>query len=395
MMRAMGPFDEIPELPADPIFGLSATYKADPRPNKFTFVTGYFRDANLKTPVLDTVAEVEIAMASERMVREYLPIDGDQAFCKALGELIFGPQYDEARTVSVQTVGGTGALFMAGKVANHWTDLIAIPQPTWSNHWNIFRHSGLKTEPYPYYSERKLCFDGCLEKFDALPERACVLLHTNCHNSTGFDPTKEQWKELSSVMKKKRLFPVFDMAYMGFSDEPEEDAFAPRYFLQEGHEMALTFTAAKNLSLYSERVGAVFFVGDAKKKQAVRSQIMAEARGSYSNPPIHGVEIVKRILTDSALKERWFEELRGMRKRMNGIRGAFVDALVEKDPEGGWEPLRAGKGLFCYSELQPALVEKLRIEKALYLAVDGRINLTGLNESNLDLFVDALLDIRD
>ena len=391
----MSPYDSIQELPSDPIFGLSAKFLKDPRQNKYTFVTGYFRGDNLVTPVLDTVAEVELALAKERMKREYLPISGDKKFCDLLGHLIFGGRYDESEMAAIHTVGGTGALYLAGRLATHFTDQIAISQPTWSNHWNIFTHAGLKTEPYPYYLDRKLHFDWCLEKLNSLAERACVLLHTSCHNPTGMDLTKEQWMELSALMKKKRLFPLFDMAYLGFSGEPDDDAFAPRYFFDEGHAFALTFTAAKNFSIYSERVGALYFAGDPKKMEAVRSHVMASIRGSYSNPPVHGACIVKRILSEPELKKRWIEELKGMRKRMDGIRARFTDLLTKKDPNGGWEFIRNGKGLFFFSELTPKSIEKLRVEKGLYIAEDGRVNLTGLNDSNLELFVDAFLECHD
>lgn len=30
---------------------------------------------------------------------------------------------------------------------------------------------------------------------------------------TGVDPTADQWKEISRVVKEKQLFPFFDMAY--------------------------------------------------------------------------------------------------------------------------------------------------------------------------------------
>ncbi|NGX38086.1 MAG: Aspartate aminotransferase [Chlamydiae bacterium] len=391
----MHPYDQIRELPADPIFGLSAKFKADKRPGKFTFVTGYFRKQDLTTPVLDTVAEAEKRLAEARHKREYLPIDGDLEFATEIGKLAFGSHWDPEKIYGLQTVGGTGALFLIGKLAKAWTNVIAISDPTWTNHWGIFTLAGLKTEPYPYYANRKLQFDGCVEKLQSLPKGACVLIHTNCHNTTGFDLTKEQWQELCALVEKKQLYPILDMAYQGFSATPDEDAYGPRLFFEKGLNFALTYTCAKNFSIYGERAGALFVVDQSSKNlRAIKSQIKAQIRGCYSNPPIHAAAIVKTILKSSDLKAKWLKELEGMRKRMHAVRNAFVDLLVQKDPEGNWEPIRQGKGLFCCSDLSSKAVTRLCEEKALYVAVDGRINLTGLNDQNLEQFVDALLEMQ-
>jgi len=233
-----------------------------------------------------------------------------------------------------------------------------------------------------------------VEKLRALPERSCALLHTNCHNPTGLDLSTEDWKVISALCKEKRLFPIFDMAYHGFTGEIDEDAFAPRLFLEEGHEFALTYTAAKNFSLYSERVGALFVISDsAENIPAIRSQLKSEARRIYSNPPFHGAHIVKTILQMPALKKLWLEELQEMRERIEKTRAAFTKLLCKKDPEGRWEALKKGKGLFCMSGLAPEAIERLRTEFGFYVLFDGRINLTGLNSQNLPTFVDALIEV--
>ena len=56
-----------------------------------------------------------------------------------------------------------------------------------------------------------LTVSGC--RVQAASPKGVVLLHACAHNPTGVDPTPEQWKEISSVMKQKQLFPFFDMAY--------------------------------------------------------------------------------------------------------------------------------------------------------------------------------------
>lgn len=389
----MSHFDAVPTTPPDPIFGLSAEFKADPREKKYTLVTGYFRGEDLKTPVLKTVAEVETELAKMKVRREYLPIDGDKEFVEAMGQHVFGEQWDSERCAAAQTVGGTGALYLSGRIATFWTDQIGISDPTWINHWNIYKAAGLKTVPYPYFSDKKLQFEGMLEAIGNLPKKACVLLHTNCHNTSGADLSKDQWRELSALLKKRDLFPILDMAYQGFSGSPDQDAFAPRLFLEEGHELALTYTCAKNFSLYSERVGALFIFANAKeRREAIQSQLRTMVRGSYSNPPFHGMFLVKTILKNPDLKKRWEQELEVMRKRMESIRAAFVRELMKKAPSKEWQSVAEGKGLFCYTELKPKAIEWLRKERGFYVAGDGRLNLTGLNSANLNSFVDAFLE---
>ena len=60
------------------------------------------------------------------------------------------------------------------------------------------------------------------------------------------DPTPEQWKEMSALIKKKNLLPYFDMAYQGFaSGDVDRDAFALRYFIDDGHNVLLSQSFAK------------------------------------------------------------------------------------------------------------------------------------------------------
>lgn len=81
-----------------------------------------------------------------------------------------------------------------------------------------------------------------------MPAKSIVLLHACAHNPTGVDPKPEQWAELSELVKKRNLFPFFDMAYQGFaSGDCVKDAFAVRLFAKEGHHLALCQSYAKNM----------------------------------------------------------------------------------------------------------------------------------------------------
>lgn len=390
----MSLYDSIALLPPDPIFGLGELYQADTRPDKLTLVTGYYRDQDLKVPLLDTVAQVEKRIAEQKLCREYLPIEGDSEYIRFIGELVFGGDYDETLIFGLQTVGGTGALRECGNLIRTFSKQIFVSDYTWANHRNIFKGARLDVFSYPYYANKKLLFEEMLKAFEGLEKGTPILLHANSHNPTGLDLSEQQWKEVAALVKNKELYPVIDMAYQGFSKEPHEDAFGARLFFDEGIEFALTYTCSKNFSLYGERAGALFFVlSDSKWMENVKSQVKASIRQSYSEPPVHSAEIVKGILKDAALKAHWLEELSQMRQRLYKVREDFVSLISHKDPEGNWDNLKNGTGPFCNTELSAESVEKLRVEKGIYTTGSGRINLTCLNLINLERVVDAILSV--
>ncbi len=392
----MGLYDGIPQLPPDPVFGLVAQFKADPRPDKFSLILGYYFSEDLTLPLLETVDEIEQALVDQKIKRFYLPIRGDDEYVAEIQKLVFGSSIDPDRICGMQTVGGTSAVYLTARLATHWTDKVAISNPTWLNHRGIFELAGLKVDEYPYYGNRHLQFDQCVEKLKTLPEKSAVLLHTSCHNPTGLDFTQAQWEQVAEVVEKRGLFPILDMAYQGLAGTPDEDAFSARLFFDKGLEFAVTYTCAKNFSIYGERGGAIFIVAPSLKQATIiRTQLIREIRGCYSNPPMHPAQVVKAILKTPNLKQKWLKELEKMRMRIKKIRKDFVEAVVAKDPEGGWEAIGSGHGLFCYSGLSKKEIERLRDEKGFYLAADGRINLTALNEKNLSLFIDALFSVKN
>ncbi|RAL59643.1 hypothetical protein DID88_006502 [Monilinia fructigena] len=82
------------------------------------------------------------------------------------------------------------------------------------------------------------------------PDKSIILLHACAHNPTGVDPTQEQWKELAALLKQKQHFPFFDCAYQGFaSGDLAKDAWAVRYFIEQGFELCIAQSFAKNLGL--------------------------------------------------------------------------------------------------------------------------------------------------
>lgn len=76
-------------------------------------------------------------------------------------------------------------------------------------------------------------------------------------------------------MKKNNLIPFFDSAYQGFATgDLEKDAWPIRYFIEQGFQMVISQSFAKNMGLYGERVGALHVVTSCKDtSERVLSQL--------------------------------------------------------------------------------------------------------------------------
>lgn len=387
-------FSHIEPAPPDPILGLQQAFHADPRPHKVDLGVGIFKTADLKMPVMECVKEAEKLLFPKETVGNYLPIDGDPQFLEEAAKLALGEIYPshKGRIYAAQSVGGTGALrVMAEFLFSLGMRKVFLPDPTWPNHLFIFQRAGFTVERYPYYAKEKKGVDmAAFKKFlSSVEEKSPVILHASCHNPTGCDPTPEEWEELAAIFHKRKLLAVFDMAYQGFGEGLDEDAASVRIFAKTNREMAFITTCAKNFSLYSQRVGALFLLlDDEKKRAAVASQVKKIIRPIYSNPPAHGALIVKEILTHPALREKWKKELAGMRARLNGMRAKLVELLPD-----GFDFLRKHKGMFSFCHLSKEEVHLMKEKYGIYLTDDGRISLAGLNDENIGYVAKAIKDI--
>lgn len=393
-------FENVALAPPDPILGLTAAFLSDTRENKVNLGVGLFKTENLNTPVLSSVKAAEAALLDLEKSKEYLPIDGDALFLDMSGALVFGERnwgQEKERIVSFQTVGGTGALKIGGTFLKEEAERpIWISTPTWPNHRGVFVSCGLAVESYHYYDMKthQIDFNRMLACFEKLPEKTIVLLHASCHNPTGCDPTFEQWKMLSELFKSKKLIPFFDFAYQGFGQGLDEDAEAVRYFLQNGHEMLVAVSNAKNFSVYGERVGSLFIVSQTPKiAEHIRSRVKQFVRTNYSNPPMHGAKIIAHILSTPSLRQRWEEEILEMKDRIYQMRLALYDRLAAKGKGDAFSHLPLGRGMFVFTGLGKPQVERMISEFGIYMTNDGRINVCGLSPKNLDYVVDAIVKV--
>jgi aspartate aminotransferase len=387
--------------PPDVILGVTEAFKRDTNPKKVNLGVGAYRDDNGKPFILPSVMKAEERIFNRKLDHEYAPISGQADFCKLSISLALGDEgkqiIDDGLNTTVQGISGTGSLRIGGAFLKNFfpgPQEIWMPTPTWGNHGQIFRHSGLTPKSYRYYDPSNCGFDiaGAIEDINKIPERSIILLHACAHNPTGVDPRPEQWLELSQVIKKRNLYVFFDMAYQGFaSGDVNKDAFAVRAFLKDGHQIALAQSYAKNMGLYGERAGA-FSVVCSSPEEAARcmSQIKILVRGMYSNPPIHGARLVTEILGDPTLKSEWLGDVKGMADRIIAVRTRLRDQLKALGSSRNWQHITDQIGMFCFTGMNKDQCERLTKEFSIYLTKDGRISMAGVTSKNVDYLAEAM-----
>jgi len=393
-------FSEILEGQPDPIFGLNEAFQADVRPNKVNLIVGIYKDDQLRTHLMPSVKKAKDQILAQDLQADYLPMDGFPDFNERIGGLIFGEkvwQENHGRIYAAQTIGGTGALQVAGQfLSQEVTKTVAVSNPTWPNHRSVFERAGCRVETYPYYSKEKhgIDFGSLCSALKAMQAKTVVLLHPVCHNPTGCDLSIEQWKELSHLMREKKLLPFFDFAYHGLGEGLERDRHPIEIFLKDGHEMLIAYSCAKNFSLYCQRAGALFIVDEnAAVKLRIGSQVKRIIRALYSNPPAHGARIAAHVLKEASLKEEWKKELDTMRHRLAVIRESLVQRLSLKSTRIDFGFLRHHRGMFSFMDLDKNQVQRLIQEFGIYLIDNGRISLAGLTPKNIDYVVDSIISV--
>ncbi|KAK1843662.1 aminotransferase class I and II [Colletotrichum chrysophilum] len=399
------PASTVPQAPEDPLFGLMAAYRADQSKDKVDLGIGAYRDDNAKPWVLPVVKKAdEILRNDPELNHEYAPIAGIVSFTSKANELMLGadsPAIREKRTTSVQTISGTGAvhlgaLFLAKFYKGNRT--VYISNPTWANHNQIFGNVGLPIAQYPYFSKQTkgLDFEGMKAAISAAPDRSIILLHACAHNPTGVDPTQEEWKEIAALLRQKNHFPFFDCAYQGFaSGNLARDAWAVRYFIEQGFELLIAQSFAKNFGLYGERAGCFHFVtapasDAADTTSRIASQLAILQRSEISNPPLYGARVASTVLNDPALFAEWEDNLRTMSGRIIEMRKVLRAKLEELGTPGTWNHITDQIGMFSFTGLSEAQVLKLREDAHVYMTKNGRISMAGLNTRNVEYFAKAV-----
>jgi aromatic-amino-acid transaminase len=394
-------FTAVAMAPRDPILGLNEQFNADPNPAKVNLGVGVYYDDNGKLPLLKCVAEAERLMQESPKPRGYLPIDGIAAYDQAVQGLVFGadnPVVTDGRVATVQGIGGTGGLKVGADFLRQLNPgaQVLISDPSWENHRALFTNAGFQVGTYPYYDAavRGVNVDGLLQSLNSAAAGTVVVLHACCHNPTGYDLTPEQWTQVVGVVKARGLVAFLDMAYQGFGEGIEEDGAVIAQFLDAGINFFVATSFSKSFSLYGERVGALSVVCDSKEETArVLSQLKIVIRTNYSNPPTHGAQVVATVLTTPALRKQWEEELAGMRLRIKQMRATLLDKLRAAGVKQDMSFITQQKGMFSYSGLNKAQMERLRNEFGIYGVDSGRICVAALNSKNIDAVVSAIAKV--
>jgi aromatic-amino-acid transaminase len=394
-------FAAVEMAPRDPILGLNEQFATDPNPAKVNLGVGVYYDENGKLPLLACVQEAEKLMMEAPKARGYLPIDGIAAYDKAVQGLVFGAGsaiLAAGRVATVQALGGTGGLKLGADFLERLQPnaTVLISDPSWENHRALFESAGFPVESYPYYNAawRGVDFDAMLAALNSAAAGSIVVLHACCHNPTGYDITAAQWDQVVEAVKARGLVPFLDMAYQGFGEGIAEDGAVVQKFVASGLDFFVSTSFSKSFSLYGERVGALSVVCESKDAAArVLSQLKRVIRTNYSNPPIHGAQVVALVLTTPALRTMWEDELAAMRVRIKQMRSDLQDKLQAAGVKQDVSFITRQKGMFSYSGLGAAQMQRLRGEFGIYGVDSGRICVAALNAKNIDAVVAAIVAV--
>ncbi|XP_069545575.1 aspartate aminotransferase, cytoplasmic-like [Brachyistius frenatus] len=402
----MSIFSDVPQAPPVAVFKLSADFREDGHPQKVNLGVGAYRTDECLPWVLPVVKKVERLIVEDNSLNhEYLPILGLPEFRSAASKVALGDDsaaISENKVGGVQALGGTGALRIGAEFLRRWYNgvnntatPIYVSAPTWENHNSVFADAGFKDiRPYHYWDAAKRGLDlaGLLDDLEKAPEHSIFILHACAHNPTGTDPTREEWKKVAEIMKRRKLFAFFDSAYQGFaSGSLDKDAWAIRFFVSEGFELFVAQSFSKNFGLYNERVGNLTVVAqDNENLTRTLSQMEKIVRTTWSNPPSQGARIVSKTLNSSELFAEWKDNVKTMADRVLLMRDQLKAKLQALGTPGTWEHITQQIGMFSFTGLNPKQVEYMIKEKHVYLMASGRINMCGLTSTNIDYVAQSI-----
>lgn len=391
-------FAAVEMAPRDPILGLTESFNTDVRPTRVNLGVGVYLDDSGKVPLLNAVKLAEKARLETMPPRGYQPIDGLVAYNQAVQKLLFGERSSllaDGRVITLEALGGTGALKVGADYLRRLLPqaTVYLSDPSWENHRALFEFAGFEVETYPYYHPltHAVDFAAMRQGLQALPAGSIVVLHACCHNPTGADLDAEQWREVVDIVGARGLVAFVDIAYQGFADGIDDDALAVQLFAESGLPFLVASSFSKSFSLYGERVGALSVV-TASRDESVRvlSQIKRIVRTNYSNPPTHGGAIVAAVLANADWRRTWEEELGEMRQRILAMRLGLVERLQKTGVGADYSFIVRQRGMFSYTGLSAAQVDRLRDEFGIYAVSSGRICLAALNTSNIDYVAGAI-----
>lgn len=394
-------FNSLIAMPADPILGLLTQYREDTHPQKVDLGVGVYKDPTGVTPILSCVKKAEKFRLDTETTKVYIGPTGSPQFNTLMTELAFGANHSAIlanRIRTVSTPGGTGALRVAGDFIKRCNPnaVLWVSDPTWANHIGLFEAAGITVKTYPYYDydSKSLKFDEMLAALSQVSPDDVVLFHACCHNPSGMDLTTEQWDKVVALTKEQGFTPLIDMAYQGFGDGVDIDAYGVRQMAAAVDSMILCSSCSKNFGLYRERIGSCSVIAkDANTANVAQSVLLYVVRCLYSMPPAHGAAIVETILGSAELTQEWLDELKVMRDRINGNRAILVDKLKANGVDRDFSFIARQKGMFSFLGVNPEQVVRLQKEFSIYMVGSSRISIAGISEDNVDYLAQSIAKV--
>lgn len=394
-------FEKLDILPPDPILGLSQEFAQSNHPDKVNLAVGVYKTETGITPIFRAVKNAEQKMLGAQDTKVYIAQQGDANYINGMTELLLGKELQTSlsdRASLMMTPGGCGALRLSAEIittakagATIW-----FSTPTWGNHYPLLTSTGLKAKEYPYYNIEtgKVDFDKMLDTLKQVPTGDFVLLHACCHNPTGADLNKEQWQQVIDVAEDQGWIPFIDIAYQGFGESLEADAYGLRLAAETLPEVVIAASCSKNFGLYRERTGAALIISrNSEESKASLTNGISLMRKNYSMSPFHGGGIVGTILSDAQLKADWQAEVTEICAHVKNIRQQFADLLNAKQDAKDFSFITENQGMFSYLGIQLEQVRELRSEYGIYFLDSTRVNVAGLSSANIDYTTDSIATV--
>lgn len=390
--------EQLQQQPPDKILALMQTFKEDPRANKLDLGIGVYKNENGQTPIINAVKKAEKILWEQETTKSYTKLTGDSDFQTVMKELIFSDCVSEDIISTAHTPGGTGAIRQAFELIRLASpnSKIWISNPTWPNHISILKFLNIPYSEYVYFDKKtcELNFDGMMESLKNTKPGDIILLHGCCHNPTGTNLNNDQWKELQKFLCDNQLVPLIDLAYQGFGDGLDEDAYGVRLLAKKCKEVILAASCSKNFGIYRERTGILFTISENEKIKNISSNTLAFLnRQNFSFPPDHGGKLVTLILKNEELKSSWIKELNEMRLNMLDIRKSLAEELRKESQSNRFDFLETHRGMFSLLGATKDQVLSMREKHAIYMIEDSRVNIAGLNKKRLSKLAGAIIDV--
>ena len=390
-------FKNLQQQPPDKILALMTAFKEDPRDQKLDLGVGVYKDPTGITPIMRSIKLAEKKWWEIESSKSYVGLAGDPAFSDAIISLVLGNSIPRNLIASAATPGGTGAVrqgFELFKVANPGVRVF-VSDPTWPNHISILQYLNIPFETYRYFDNetRGVDFDSMVSDLSRAKAGDVILLHGCCHNPTGANLDKQQWKIIVDLLNKNGSTPMIDLAYQGFGDGLEEDVYATRLIAESVPETVITSSCSKNFGIYRERAGLLMLVSQDSSKRNINQSMLAYLnRQNYSFPPDHGSRLVSIVLNDKDLRSDWMSELEDIRNSLLNLRVQLSNELQKISGSDRFSFIASHRGMFSWLGATPSQVEKMRTEFGIYMVSDSRFNVAGLNNETVPAFAKAIIE---